>query len=53
MTNEDLHVAVVTLELRLSDLEKRVSERGRVLSVLAFAVVTPVIAYATKTLLAL
>lgn len=53
MTNEEIHVALVTLELKLAELEKRVQERGRVLGVLAFAAVTPVIGLIAKGLFSL
>ena len=51
MTNEELHVAVVTLELQLAALTKQVEYRGKVLHLLTFAIITPMVGYIIKGLL--
>ena len=48
MTKEELHVAVVRLELKLAALTKQVEHRGRILQLLTFTIITPVVAYCIR-----
>ena len=50
MTKEDIHVAIVTLELKLAELDKQVQTRGKVLYALAFSVVNVVVGLLIKTI---
>ena len=53
MTKEEIHVALVTLELKLAELEKQVQARGKILYALAFSVIGPFIGLLMRTLLSL
>ena len=53
MTKEEIHVAIVTLELKLAELDKQVQARGRILYALAFSVIGPFIGLLTRAVWAL
>lgn len=53
MNKEEIHVSIITLELKLAELDKQVQTRGRVLYALAFSVIAPFIGQIARVLIPL